>query len=72
MIVEECPWCSRYKIWSHIIQYKTIFELKVDYIVELKDKLINVKHGEIKEEEINEMIKDIRKFLVNRDEFKMN
>ena len=33
---------------------------------------MNAKHGNIDEEEINKMIKDIRKFLVNREEFETN
>ena len=45
---------------------------KVDYIVELKDKLMNIKYGNIEEEEIDKIIKDIKKFLVKRDDFEMN
>ena len=55
-----------------MVQYQTTFELKIDYIVELKDKLITAKNNQILEEEVNIMIKDIRNFLINRDNYKTN
>ena len=41
-------------------------EIKVNYILEIKDKLMKVKGNAVSEEEINEIICDIRIFLVNR------
>ena len=53
-------------------KYKILLFLKVEFIIELKEKLMKVKHELITKELINSMIMDIRKYLVNREEYETN
>ena len=68
MLVEESPYCSRQETWWYMIQCQSTFELKIDYIIELKDNLINTRDDNVSEEEIDIIIKDIQNFLVDREE----
>ena len=54
------------------MQCKETFDLRVDYIVELKDQLMKNKGDQVTEREVDKMIKDIRNFLVGREEFLTN
>ena len=55
-----------------MIQCPSTFDLKVEYIVKLKDKLSKQKNEVITDEAIDTMILDIRKFLVNQDRYQTN
>ena len=72
LINEEYLRCSRREDWDYIIQCYTMLDLKVDFIIELKDKLMKARHKLIMEELSDKMIMDIRWYLVNRDEFEIN
>jgi len=51
------------------MQYRDVKEIKIKYIIEMKDKLIKAKNEVISEEEINEMILDIYMFLINHYDY---
>ena len=72
LINEECLWCSRKEDWDHIIQCPKTLKLKVDFVIELKEKLMKARYKMILEKLIDEMIMDIRKYLVNKNEFTIN
>ena len=40
--------------------------MKVELIINLKEKLMKERHEEITEEEIEAMIRDVRRYLANR------
>ena len=48
-----------------MIQYREIFDLKVDFIIKLKIKLSVSKYLDTSNNETNKMIRDIRMFLVD-------
>ena len=65
---EEYPRCSKRETWCHLVQYSETLEMKVELITKLKEKLIKERHKEITKEEIEVMIRDIRRYLANRQE----
>ena len=48
------------------------FEIKIDFIVDLKDKLIKAKSTSMSKDEIDRIILDIRMYLANRNKYKLN
>jgi len=72
LINKECSRCSCREDWDHIIQCYTTLDLKVDFVIELKEKLMKARHKLITEELIDKMIMGIGKYLVNRDKFETN
>ena len=46
--------------------------MRVDFIIELKEVLIKNKILAVTDNEIDEIIKDIRMFLINADNFETN
>ena len=72
LAVKECPRCSQHEIQAHIIQCKETFKMRVDFIINLKDKLTKHKHLMVSDKEIDKMIYDIRMFLVENKKLKTN
>ena len=72
LLIEEYLRCSKKETWKHVIQCQFTFETKVDFIIELKQKLIDTKNKSMSNEEISTIIHDIRMFLVGQDNFKSN
>ena len=70
--VEECLRYSSYEDQYHIVQYRTNFEIKVDFIIDLKDKLMNAKSTSMSKDEIDRIILDIRMYLTNQNEYESN
>ena len=60
LVNKECLQYSRKEDWDHIVQCRKTFNLKVDFIINIKAKLIKAKHESITEEVIDLIIKDIR------------
>ena len=60
MINEECPRHSRREDWNHVIQCPHTLDLKVDFIIEIKSKLLKVKYEDATNEEIEEIIRDAK------------
>ena len=60
LVSEEYLQCSRKKTWCHIVQCNEILDLKVDFILDLKSKLIKTKYPDMTEEKIESMIRDAR------------
>ena len=50
------------------MQYSEILEMKVELIMNLKEKLMKERYVEITKEEIEVIIRDIRRYLANRQE----
>ena len=48
------------------MQYSEILEMKVELIMNLKEKLMKERHEEITKEEIKVTIRDVRRYLANR------
>ena len=55
-----------------MVQCKETFDIKVNFILDIKQKLMKAKYKLIPEEVIDQMIRDIRRYLVSRDGFETN
>jgi len=60
LVSKECPRCSRKETWCYIVQCNEILDLKVDFILDLKSKLIKTKYPNVIEKEIDFIIRDAR------------
>ena len=72
LVNEEYLRYSRKEDQEHVIQCSKIFNLRVEFIMELQAKLQRVKHEDVIDDEIENIIYDIRQYLVNRENFSTN
>ena len=66
LVSKKYPRCSRRETQYHVVQYNETIELKVEFMIKLKQKLMKTKYSDIMEDKINSMIRDIRRYLMNR------
>ena len=60
-------------MWEHVVQYRYNNECKVEFILKIQDEFDKIKQKTVKEEEIEQMLYNIRMFLVNcKEEFMTN
>ena len=55
-------------MWEYVVQCYYNNEKKVDFILKIQDEFNKIKHKTIDKEEIQQMIYNIRMFLVNCEE----
>ena len=65
---EEYPRCSKRETWYYVVKCSKILEIKVELIIKLKKKLMKERYKEITKEEIDTIIRDVRRYLANRQE----
>ena len=69
---QECLRCSRTETWAHVVQCKETKEMRAELIIDLKPKLQWVLITQITEEEIDQIIYDMRMFFVDLNEYEIN
>ena len=72
VIVDDCPRYSGTEDWAHIVQCPSLTEQKINFLVELQDKLLQKRNLTVTKNEIKDIIGSIKKFLFNNNYFITN
>ena len=70
--VNDCTRYRRREDWAYVTQCQSLTKTNVNFLIELQDKLLQKKYLIVTKSEIEDIIRDIRKFLINNNDFVTN
>ena len=68
MIEENCLRCNEIEMWKYVIKCTDTKKMRKEFVTELLKEIIENKDREVEIEEIFEMIKDILRYLDDKEE----
>ena len=71
--IREYPCCStEYEDWKHVIKCKENRHEKAEFIKQIAIELVKHKPPDIDKEEVMKMINNVRKYLIDRNDYEIN
>ena len=65
---DSCPRCGRKEDWEHVMLCEGINELKKEFIIEVEEKIKEEKVNDDEMQQVEWIMKDIKKYLYQEDE----